>query len=750
MAANIEEIFRSFVVSKFREIQEEQQQHSGGKVEGQPNGDTIPVEQANPTDDTVAGAGSLQNDQIVQKIEEVLSGALDTEPQCKSDVDKNTVKNSSQSTKRSSTGEDEIPKKKSKKNKKHKSKKKKKKKKKRKKEKKHKKQPKESKLSTHQGEQGAVQPASLLMPETSSSKLSVQHGGFGDANLAVHVQPQELCLKASEALDRQVLGLVPQQPAENLGSERGTLCATNPPFNLEGSQSDTPENTSITQTRICTIQEQINQSHQSIYPVAVNASDQGVLVDTGNYNLSSVSYGVANKSESQKANLASEVIEAQRGSGVLLKSVDTEEVKTLGTAPESETMEVLEYSEAPLQSVAQMGAKVLEATSWASDVTTISQSASHTDLNTVKVAHMSMTMEETKIPEGTEKSLLMGNVTNVERSLELGGVSRTLEPSLKPSVVSYSLSVVQCSPAEGSIVSKADVSLQHPFEIPATTPVTQVEIRSAKTLLGPEAVTEVKDVEPPRSSLQETVQPVAVVKSMTLETVMEPVGITAADVQAAQECLQVGVIKAVEGTAADPATVQNASGVSLQPKVLTETRSVDRTQESATLQLENTNASKISESALKTVVVSETKDSEGSSLLRRPEELKESRSESELNVRGLEATPLSLQKEDREGPGGVPRQMIVVEGAEDTVQYGTAARAVSDAGLQAMEVGSIRPVRSLETTVGLVSEAEGKTSSSHLHMKDIEYQMSLAAARHKLWKQSCNLEPLQCQEKCVF
>ncbi|NWZ50658.1 SON protein, partial [Haliaeetus albicilla] len=56
-----------------------------GKVEGQPNGDTIPAEQANPSDDTVAGAGSRQNDQIVQKIEEVLSGALDTELQCKSD-----------------------------------------------------------------------------------------------------------------------------------------------------------------------------------------------------------------------------------------------------------------------------------------------------------------------------------------------------------------------------------------------------------------------------------------------------------------------------------------------------------------------------------------------------------------------------------------------------------------------------------------------------------------------------------------
>ncbi|NXS41106.1 SON protein, partial [Balaeniceps rex] len=134
-----------------------------GKVEGQPNGDTIPAEQANPSDDTGAGAGSRQNDQIVQKIEEVLSGALDTELQCKSD--KNTVKNSTQSTKRSSTAEDEIPRKKSKKNKKHKSKKKKKKKKKRKKEKKHKKQPKESKLSMArmQALEAVLQPGTLAV-----------------------------------------------------------------------------------------------------------------------------------------------------------------------------------------------------------------------------------------------------------------------------------------------------------------------------------------------------------------------------------------------------------------------------------------------------------------------------------------------------------------------------------------------------------------------------------------------------------
>lgn len=50
-------------------------------VEGQPNGDTIPAEQAGPSEASGA-AGSCQSDQIVQKIEEVLSGALGTELQC--------------------------------------------------------------------------------------------------------------------------------------------------------------------------------------------------------------------------------------------------------------------------------------------------------------------------------------------------------------------------------------------------------------------------------------------------------------------------------------------------------------------------------------------------------------------------------------------------------------------------------------------------------------------------------------------
>ncbi|XP_065718602.1 protein SON isoform X2 [Patagioenas fasciata] len=789
MATNIEQIFRSFVVSKFREIQEEQQQqHSGGKVEGQPNGDTIPAEQANPSDDTVAGAGSRQNDQIVQKIEEVLSGAIDTELQCKSDVDKNTVKSSTKSTKRSSTGEDEIPKKKSKKNKKHKSKKKKKKKKKRKKEKKHKKQPKESKLSTHHGDHGDLQPVSHLMPEKSSSKLSVQHGGFGDTDPTVHVQPEELSLKANEEFDRQAAGLVSdlrtdsQQSTENLGSEKGTLCATNPPLNLEGSQSGIQENASITE--ICTREEQIKQSHGTIYFRAVNVSEKGVLVDTGNDTSSSIPLGVTNKSEIQKdsaATLPSEVIEALKGSEVILKSKGTGEVQALDTALESETMEVLKYSDTSLQSVAQGGAKVLEAISesvaLASGVTTIPESANQTDLNTVKVAHTAVAVE-VKIPEATEKCLHMGNL---ERSLELGGVSRTLETTLKPSVTSDKLRVMQCSPVESSSVLKADVSLQHPVEIPAATAVTQVETKSAKIPLEPGAVTKVKDIEPARSSvhMEEALQPVAVVKVKTSETIIEPLGVKATDIKAAQECLQVEVVKGVEGTT-DPATVLNAL-------ILTETGNVHRTQQSAvsaelkdvnvvaeakdlratlqpvavgqtfpqttpgiqmvesfkgpratveaaaltavkdretsqaTLQLENTNASKISESTVKPVAVIEAKDSEGTSLLRQPEER-------ESNVRGLEVTPLSWQT-DRKGPDS----SVVSKSSEINLDSMAGIEAGSGARLLAMQARYVRLVKNLETTVRPVAEterkaseadlgrarAEMKTASSHLHMKGV-------------------------------
>ncbi|XP_064560375.1 protein SON isoform X1 [Zonotrichia leucophrys gambelii] len=721
MATNIEQILRSFVVSKFREIQEEQQQqHGGANVEGQPNGDTIPAEQAGPSEASGA-AGSCQSEQIVQKIEEVLSGALGTELQCNPDVDKNTVKNSTQSTKRSSTGEDEIPRKKAKKNKKHKSKKKKKKKKKRKKEKKHKKQPKESKLSARPGEPAGVQPAPPLVPEQSSSQVNVQQGVFAEANLAGHVQP-ELCSKPAEGLDNQALGLVShsvtdsQQSAENLGSGEGTLCAANPPFNLESIQSNIPENTSIAQTRICTSEEQIQQSHENIYPVAINAS----VVDTGNNTWSSIPSGIVNKSEIQK-----DSVEALGGTEVTLKSQSIGEVKALDAALEPEAMEVLTYSEVSHQSVSPRAAQGLgtasESVSLASGVTATPTPANWAHPGAVTVAHMAVAGQEVKIPETTEKSLHVGNVRGVERPLELGGASRTLEPSLQPSVMSGSLSMTQGSPLEASSVLKAGVPLQHPVTVSAATPVTHVEI-SAKTPPGPGAVTKMKDMEPAVGSVK------------ALETTMEPV--VAKDVRAAHESLQG---RSVEGTTGS-ATAVGASGVFLQHGVLAETRSVDRTQGSA-LPAGLTGTNVVAETrglgatsepaAVVQTFIPQTapqvhaaegfrspqaKDPEGTSLLR------ESRPESESHVRGL-APCLSLQKENTQGPGGVLRpvpgveakpfttasvslQVEGVKASEEAVHCGT----VASPGLPALErtpepvvaCESVEPVREAEASAGVV------------------------------------------------
>uniref|UniRef100_A0A8C3M320 Uncharacterized protein n=1 Tax=Geospiza parvula TaxID=87175 RepID=A0A8C3M320_GEOPR len=718
MATNIEQILRSFVVSKFREIQEEQQQqHGGANVEGQPNGDTIPAEQAGPSEASGA-AGSCQSDQIVQKIEEVLSGALGTELQCNPDVDKNTVKNSTQSTKRSSTGEDEIPRKKAKKNKKHKSKKKKKKKKKRKKEKKHKKQPKESKLIARPGEPAGVQPAPPLVPEQSSSQVNVQQGVFAEANLAGHVQP-ELCSKPAEGLDNQALGLVShsvtdsQQSAENLGSGEGTLCAANPPFNLESIQSNIPENTSIAQTRICTSEEQIQRSHENIYPVAINAS----VVDTGNNTWSSIPSGIVNKSEIQK-----DSVEALGGTEVTLKSQGIGEAKASHAALEPETMEVLTYSEASHQSVSQRAAQGLEtaseSVSLASGVTTTPTPASWAHPGAVTVAHLAVAGQEVKIPETTEKSLHMGNVRSVERPSELGGASRTLEPSLQPSVMSGSLSMTQSSPLS---VLKAGVPLQHPSTVSAATPVTHMEI-SAKTPPGPGAVTKMKDMEPAMGSVK------------ALETTMEPV--VAKDVRAAHESLQG---RSVEGTTGS-VTALGASGVFLQHGVLAETRSVDRAQGS-TLSAGLTGMNVVAEArglgatsepaAVVQTFVPQTapevhmaegfrspqaKDSQGISLLR------ESRPESESHVRGLSPS-LSLQKENTQSPGGVLRPVAVVEAktfttasmslqvegvkaSEEAVHCGT----VASLGLPALErtpepvvaCESVEPVRGAEASAGVM------------------------------------------------
>ncbi|XP_034873523.1 protein SON isoform X3 [Mirounga leonina] len=82
MATNIEQIFRSFVVSKFREIQQEL---SSGRSEGQLNGETNTPNEGNQAGDAAASARSLPNEEIVQKIEEVLSGVLDTELRYKPD-----------------------------------------------------------------------------------------------------------------------------------------------------------------------------------------------------------------------------------------------------------------------------------------------------------------------------------------------------------------------------------------------------------------------------------------------------------------------------------------------------------------------------------------------------------------------------------------------------------------------------------------------------------------------------------------
>ncbi|XP_044298023.1 protein SON isoform X2 [Varanus komodoensis] len=174
MATNIEQIFRSFVVSKFREIQE--QQFGGGKVGAQHNGEINSSEQVNPSDDTIASIGNLQNDPLVQKIEQVLSEVLGAESQYRSDDQEDLVKNKSRSYKRGLSEEvqDEIPRKKSKKDKKHKDKKKKKKRKKEKKEKKYKRQSKGSKVNAQEDECEELSPCSHSKPENSSSLMSTE------------------------------------------------------------------------------------------------------------------------------------------------------------------------------------------------------------------------------------------------------------------------------------------------------------------------------------------------------------------------------------------------------------------------------------------------------------------------------------------------------------------------------------------------------------------------------------------------
>lgn len=54
-----------------------------GRSEGQLNGETNTPIEGNQAGDAAASARSLPNEEIVQKIEEVLSGVLDTELRCK-------------------------------------------------------------------------------------------------------------------------------------------------------------------------------------------------------------------------------------------------------------------------------------------------------------------------------------------------------------------------------------------------------------------------------------------------------------------------------------------------------------------------------------------------------------------------------------------------------------------------------------------------------------------------------------------
>lgn len=56
---------------------------SSGRNEGQLNGETNAPSEGNQAGDVAASSRSLPNEEIVQKIEEVLSGVLDTELRCK-------------------------------------------------------------------------------------------------------------------------------------------------------------------------------------------------------------------------------------------------------------------------------------------------------------------------------------------------------------------------------------------------------------------------------------------------------------------------------------------------------------------------------------------------------------------------------------------------------------------------------------------------------------------------------------------
>ncbi|XP_019379502.1 PREDICTED: protein SON isoform X3 [Gavialis gangeticus] len=557
MATNIEQIFRSFVVSKFREIQEEQeqqQQHGGsGKVEGQQNGEPAPgpAEPAIPSDATASGtAGSHPSDQIVQKIEEVLSGALETEPQLKSDVDVDTAKSTSQSSKRGPTDEveDEIPRKKSKKNKKHKSKKKKKKKKKkRKKEKKHKKQPKESKSSAQHGGHADLQPASHLKPE----KMIAEHGDHAVSDHACHMQSEEVSSKISEEHGRHSgIGLVSHllsdsQSLENLQSEKTnlTISDTCSAFNLQTGKLDHhEENASITTIKDCTKEEpakvkQLSEPHESMYHIAVNMSENDVplTVDAESGTSFTSRTRVASKSEIEKdleAASTSGRIKALEDSKTILKSVSTGETKDSETTAESEATAQVKYLETTLKSVTVAGTHILETSlrsqSLGSDLVSVSKSVA--EMEVLETSEGPMHATEVKHSEATTGSALVGNMKDSEAAVEpviVAGTETFLESVTGADKESVHIGDMKNS---GKVLGPVAV------------------LKASEAALAATAVTEVKGSEASMASVHVGHRKDLVLKSMAiahvLKAVQEPVSVMEVEgSESTQESLQIEELK---------------------------------------------------------------------------------------------------------------------------------------------------------------------------------------------------------------
>ncbi|XP_066478606.1 protein SON [Tiliqua scincoides] len=325
MATNIEQIFRSYVVTKFREIQE--QQYGGGKIGAQQNGEINSSEQVSPSDDIIATIGNLQNDPLVQKIEQVLSEVLGAESQYKPDDGEDTARSKSHSTKRglSDEVEEEVPRKKSKKDKKHKDKKKKKK---RKKEKKYKKQSKESKLNDqHKGSED-LQSVPDSKAENLNSFLSSEDVDIGSPSK-----------QASE-------WFVEKNLYENLNS---TMSNSRDAFSSDNSKLDTSEEDSVLiniqeLSEIKLTNEKENEQHTdlTVHPCVEDESlniadaESGVCMDRDE---------VASTKEIKQPE-ASLVSKAEEKVTVPENSPDSTglEVEDLGTSLEPDTVETADLN----------------------------------------------------------------------------------------------------------------------------------------------------------------------------------------------------------------------------------------------------------------------------------------------------------------------------------------------------------------------------------------------------------------------